>query len=98
MNKQQLQIDPATSYAIVPWMSPVDPRANLATHGDWKSPVMGQNYPTRFKIQIPSLDASFEVTCTPREQEIVSKLSGVNKYEGAADVTGTCRGEPVTRG
>jgi predicted secreted hydrolase len=62
----------------------------------WKSPVTGRNYPTRFKIQIPSLDASFEVNCTPKEQEIVSKLGGVNKYEGAADVTGTYRGEPVT--
>ena len=62
----------------------------------WKSPVTGQNYATRFKIQIPSLDARFEVTCTPKEQEIVSKLGGLNKYEGAADVTGTYRGEPVT--
>jgi predicted secreted hydrolase len=59
----------------------------------WKSPVTGQNYPTRFKIEIPSLDARFEVTCTPKQQEIVSKLAGLSKYEGAADVTGTYRGE-----
>jgi predicted secreted hydrolase len=62
----------------------------------WKSPVTGQNYPTRFKIEISSLDARFEVTCTPKQQEIVSKLAGPSKYEGAGDVTGTYRGEQVT--
>ena len=41
--------------------------------GLWKSPVTGQNYPTRFKIEIPSLDAKFEMACTSKEQEFVSK-------------------------
>jgi len=39
----------------------------------WISPITRQNYPTRFKIEIPSLDAKFEVVCTPKEQEFVSK-------------------------
>jgi hypothetical protein len=33
----------------------------------------------RDTIEIPSLDARFEVACTPREQEIVSKLGGLDK-------------------
>jgi hypothetical protein len=43
---------------------------------DWKSPVTGQNYPARFKIEISSLDAKIEVVCTPKEQEFVSKKGG----------------------
>jgi len=43
----------------------------------WKSPITGQNYPTRFKIEIPSLDAKFEVVCTPKEQEFVSKMGSL---------------------
>jgi hypothetical protein len=31
-NRQQLT-DPATGYSIVPWVSPVDPQADLAMHG-----------------------------------------------------------------
>jgi hypothetical protein len=32
-----------------------------------KSPVTGQNYPTCFKVEVPSFDAKFEVISTPRE-------------------------------
>jgi len=39
----------------------------------WISSITRQNYPTRFKIEIPSLEAKFEVVCTPKEQEFVSK-------------------------
>lgn len=38
----------------------------------WISPITGQRYPTRFKIEIHSFDAKFEVQCKPKEQEIVS--------------------------
>lgn len=36
------------------------------------------------------------MTCTRKQQEIVSKLAGLGKYEGSAEVTGAYRGEPVT--
>ena len=39
----------------------------------WISPITGKNYPTRFKIDLSSLDAKFEVKCTPKEQVFVSK-------------------------
>ena len=43
----------------------------------WISPITRQNYPTRFKIEIPSLDAKCEVTCTTNEQEFVSKMGSL---------------------
>jgi len=39
----------------------------------WISPITGQNYHTRFEVEIPSLDAKFEVSCTPKKHEFVSK-------------------------
>jgi hypothetical protein len=43
----------------------------------WISPITGKNYPTRFEIEIPSLDARFEVSCRPKEQEFVSKMGSL---------------------
>jgi hypothetical protein len=43
----------------------------------WISSITRQNYPTRFKIDIPSLDAKSKVACTPKEQEFVSKMGSL---------------------
>jgi hypothetical protein len=45
----------------------------------WISPITRQNYTTRFKIEIPSLDAKFEVVCTPKEQEFVSRMGSLTE-------------------
>jgi predicted secreted hydrolase len=62
----------------------------------WTSDITGNSYPTRYIVNIPSVEAELEVIVAPRNQEIVSAIGGINKYEGAADVTGTYRGQQVT--
>jgi len=62
----------------------------------WTSPVTGQIYPTKFKLEIPSLDAIFNVEVRDGiyEQEIASP-SGEDKYEAACVFTGKFMGKEV---
>lgn len=62
----------------------------------WSSPVTGQRYPTRWTVRIPSKDAVLNVSTDIKEQEIVSTLPSLNKYEGACKVNGTYSGRNVT--
>jgi predicted secreted hydrolase len=62
----------------------------------WTSPESGQTYPTRWTVRIPALDAEIEVVPAPREQEIVSQVPMLHKYEGASQMHGTYRGKQVT--
>lgn len=64
--------------------------------GFWTSPKTGQIYPTKFKLEIPSLDAVFNVEVRDGmvEQEIVSP-SGEDKYEAACVFTGEFMGKKV---
>lgn len=59
----------------------------------WKSSKSGQNYPTKWIVTIPSLDAILEVTSVIKEQEIISEIPFLNKYEGASTVNGVYRGK-----
>lgn len=60
----------------------------------WKSPVSKQNYPTKWNVKLPEIDAYFEITASQKEQEIVSQF--INKYEAASKVEGTYKGNPVS--
>lgn len=62
----------------------------------WHSDVTRQNYPTKWKVKskLPNMDLL--ITCVPREQEIVSERTDLNKYEGESIVTGIYMGEEVT--
>jgi predicted secreted hydrolase len=62
----------------------------------WESKVTGQNYPTKWIVDIPEVNAHLTVTCNPKEQEIVSELAINNKYEAMSIVIGTYAGEAVT--
>jgi predicted secreted hydrolase len=59
----------------------------------WKSPS-GKSYPTRWKVSIPQLGATFDVEPLVIEQESTSPV-GAHKYEGASRITGTVRDKPV---
>ena len=59
----------------------------------WKSSVSGQNYPTRWLVEIPEVDAKLEVVAVMKEQEIASQF--INKYEAASKITGTYKGKPA---
>ena len=62
----------------------------------WSSDKSGQNYPTHYTVRIPELGAELEVSCRIKEQEIVSQMPFLHKYEGASTITGTYKGERVT--
>jgi len=55
----------------------------------------GNRYPTRWSVRIPLLKAVLNVVPAPRQQEIVSVIPVLTKYEGASAVTGTVDGKPV---
>ena len=61
----------------------------------WHSKVTGQNYPTKWHVEISDFDIDLIVTCNPKQQEIVSALKQLNKYEAESDVIGTYRGTSV---
>jgi predicted secreted hydrolase len=61
----------------------------------WQSQKSGARYPTRWTVRIPAMDAELEVVPSPREQEFVSQVPALNKYEGASTMRGNWRGKPV---
>jgi len=60
----------------------------------WTSPTSGQRYPTRWAVEVPSLDCRLEVRPLIREQEVASDY--LPKYEGVAEVSGIYKGKQVT--
>jgi predicted secreted hydrolase len=63
----------------------------------WKSPKSGGNYPSRWRVQIPS--AQIDLTLEPYvgDQELSTEGStGVVYWEGAITGQGTSKGQPVT--
>jgi predicted secreted hydrolase len=67
----------------------------LGARDIWHSEKSGARYPTRWTVRIPAMDAELEVVPSPREQEFVSKVPALNKYEGASTMSGSWRGKPV---
>lgn len=61
----------------------------------WHSPASGQTYPVRWELDIQELGLKLSVVPIRKEQEIVSVLGELNKYEGCCTVEGTRSGVPV---
>lgn len=61
----------------------------------WRSPASKQNYPVRWELDIDELELKLSVVPLKKEQEIVSVLGELNKYEGCCTVEGTRAGKPV---
>ena len=62
----------------------------------WQSEKSKQKYPVKWDLEIPQLDAQFEIIPIKKEQEIVSTLGELNKYEGNCTVSGMYKGRKVT--
>ena len=67
----------------------------LGARDIWHSEKSGVRYPTRWIVRIPAIDAELEVVPSPREQEFISQVPAMNKYEGASTMSGTWRGKPA---
>lgn len=76
-------------------VAPIVPLAN-GESDIWTSPATNQKYPTRYVVEIPSLDTKIFVKVYDGmpEQEIVSP-SGDDKYEAACTFSGTFMGKKV---
>ncbi|MCW8378732.1 lipocalin family protein [Streptomyces justiciae] len=61
----------------------------------WTSPDSGNTYPTRWRVQIPSLEAYLTVRVTgPAGQELAT--GSLVRFEGTATASGIYQGEKVT--
>ena len=61
----------------------------------WRSDKSNQNYPTRWTIRFPEIDAELDILPVVKESEIVSQMPFLNKYEGASKISGTWKGQPI---
>jgi predicted secreted hydrolase len=65
--------------------------------GEWRSVRSGGRYPSGWRISIPSLRLSIDVTPTIRNQELITRLSTqVTYWEGSVTIHGKRRGVPVS--
>lgn len=62
----------------------------------WTSPKTGHRYPTKLKFTLAPVDCELTIEVPYKPQQIVSERGGMTKYEGAAVVTGTYKGESIT--
>lgn len=65
--------------------------------GTWTSPASRARYPSGWRIAIPSLALTFDLTPLVKDQELrTSRSTQVTYWEGAVSVSGTQQGRPVT--
>lgn len=65
--------------------------------GSWTSPTSRAVYPNKWRITVPSLDLTLDVTPLLADQELrTSRSTQVTYWEGAVAITGTKQGRPVT--
>ncbi len=62
----------------------------------WTSPASKATYPQQWRVAIPSLNLSLELTPLLADQELrTSRSTQVTYWEGAVDVAGTEKNEPI---
>ena len=62
----------------------------------WTSPTSKATYPQQWRVAIPSLNLSLDLTPVLADQELrTSRSTQVTYWEGAVDVTGKERGQPL---
>jgi predicted secreted hydrolase len=62
----------------------------------WTSPTSKATYPSQWRVTIPSLNLSLQLTPLLADQELrTSRSTLITYWEGAVDVTGTERNQPV---
>jgi predicted secreted hydrolase len=83
-------VHPDGTHVVVPRIEPVD----MSDY--WTSPTTGHSYPTRCVFRAPQIDTELIVEVPYKQQEIVSSVDILTKFEGTATVTGTYQGQQVT--
>lgn len=68
----------------------------IESHGSWTSADSKATYPNKWRIAVPSLDLTLEVTPLLADQELrTSRSTQVTYWEGAAAVSGTKQGDSI---
>jgi predicted secreted hydrolase len=83
-------VHPDGTHVVVPRIEPVE------TSEYWTSPATGHRYPTRCVFRVPQIDTELTIEVPYKQQEIVSSVDILTKFEGTATVTGTYQGQQVT--
>jgi len=74
-------------------VTPIDP---VQAGEYWTSPASGHRYPTRCAFRVPQIGTELTIQVPYKQQEIVSAVDILTKFEGTATVTGTYQGQQVT--
>ncbi|MBW3624618.1 MAG: carotenoid 1,2-hydratase, partial [Armatimonadetes bacterium] len=101
MRRADGSIDPHSSGT---WVGPDGVTAHLPLtdyeieeRATWTSPDTKITYPVRWQVRIPTRGVDVEVIPVMPDQELsTEKSTGVTYWEGASDVRGTLRGQPVS--
>lgn len=73
------------------------PGVTIKATGSWHSPHTGANYPSGWDVRIPSLKATFRITPTVKDQELIAPNQPEGSYwEGSGRVTGQYAGKAAT--
>jgi predicted secreted hydrolase len=83
-------VHPDGTHVVVPRIEPVE----MSEY--WNSPATGHRYPTRCVFRAPQIGTELTVEVPYKQQEIVSSVDILTKFEGSATVTGTYQGQRVT--
>ncbi len=83
-------VHPDGTHVVVPRIEPVE------TSEYWTSPATGHRYPTRCVVRAPQIDTELTIEVPYKQQEIVSAVDILTKFEGSATVTGTYQGQQVS--
>jgi predicted secreted hydrolase len=83
-------VHPDGTHVVVPRIEPVE----MSEY--WTSPATGHRYPTRCVFRAPQIGTELTVEVPYKQQEIVSSVDILTKFEGTATVTGTYQGQQVT--
>ncbi|MEU2288351.1 lipocalin family protein [Streptomyces sp. NPDC013178] len=76
-------------------LAAVKPLAEDA-HRFWTSPTSGNSYPTRWRVEIPSLKTRLSVRITGTDGQELTGGFGVSRMEATASFTGTYQGKKVS--
>jgi geranylgeranyl pyrophosphate synthase/predicted secreted hydrolase len=70
--------------------------ARLEELSTWRSTRSFVEYPTRFQLEVPLAQLSFQVEAAFPDQEVLTIISDPGFWEGRVTVSGTLAGRPVT--
>ncbi len=69
---------------------------SITARGTWSSPDTGVEYPSGWRLEIPPLEVDLELNPYLEQSEFDSDILGAAYWEGAASVSGTRGGQPVS--